>query len=356
MRKARSYTALPKRIYRPEWTNCLTCGSRLRRYATLTERTVVTLAGPLHVIHCGYRCPNADCRTRERSYRSAAADALALPGFTYGVDVVVEVGHLRLARHQTVDEVHQAIGERLAPFGAQPCRREVLYLFDTYCTLLQVSQQVAGDTLWQERVRANGGLIVSLDGIQPDKGNETVYLVREVLTGRLMAAEKVRSSDTPTMKQVLAPVVALNLPVLGIISDGQESIGQAVAALWPEVPHQVCQFHYLREASRPMYEADRALKVQMRKTLQRKVRAVHEQLEQAQRQDEPTNSQEMAQLAVLADYALGVHTALNLDGQPPFTYASLAIEEALTEVAHSLAELEKKGGHAPGAAPGNWNA
>lgn len=36
-----------------------------------------------------------------------SADGLALPGFTFGLDVVILVGHLRLSNHQTVDEVHQ---------------------------------------------------------------------------------------------------------------------------------------------------------------------------------------------------------------------------------------------------------
>jgi hypothetical protein len=62
--------------------------------------------------------------------------------------------------------------------------------------------------VWVEQVQANGGLILSIDGIQPDKGNETVYLVREVLTGRILAAENVSSSRTEVIKQLLAPVVA----------------------------------------------------------------------------------------------------------------------------------------------------
>jgi hypothetical protein len=95
------------------------------------------------------------------------------------------------------------------------------------------------------------------DGIQPDKGNETIYLARDVLTGRLLNAENVSSSEKEVMKRVLAPVVVLGLPVLGAISDAQESLQQAIADLWPSIPHQLCQFHVLREASRPIYEQDR---------------------------------------------------------------------------------------------------
>ncbi len=89
MRRPKVYPPLPKRICRPAFTTCLTCGTRLRRYATLSERPLITLEGSLHLTHCGYRCPDPACPTASRSYRSAAADALALPGFTFGLDIVV---------------------------------------------------------------------------------------------------------------------------------------------------------------------------------------------------------------------------------------------------------------------------
>ena len=327
----------------------MTCGIRLRRYATLSERPIITLSGPIRLTHCGYRCPDPTCLTTRRSYRSAVADALALPGFTFGLDIVVLVGHLRLAQHHTLDQTHQVLQARLAPFEQTISRREISYLFDAYTTLVRATHEVADDTAWHAQVRANGGLIISIDGIQPDKGNETVYLVRDVLSGRILAAENVRVSDTETIKRLLAPVVALDLPVLGAISDAQESLCQAIAALWPDVPHQLCQFHYLREASRPSYDLDRGLRKQIRKAIQQSVRATRDQLERQAAARAETEGAEAEQLAVLSDYALAVQTALNLDGQQPFKYASLAVDDALTDIAASLEELEKKGAHEVGA-------
>jgi transposase len=127
-KQPRVYVAVTKRTFRPEMRVCLTCQTPIRRSATLSQRTVITLDGPIEVIPRGYRCPNAACVTRQRSYRSAAADALALPGFTFGVDLVILVGHLRLYQHQTLDEVHQTLLKRLAPYALTISRREVLYL------------------------------------------------------------------------------------------------------------------------------------------------------------------------------------------------------------------------------------
>jgi hypothetical protein len=271
MKPARSYANVKRRWYRPVEHECPECHRTLRQAMTLTRRTVITLEEVIKLIHAGYRCPDPQCAGHQRTYRSVEADALALPGFTYGLDIVVLVGRLHLSQHQTVDEIHRQLLARLAPLGVRISRREILYLFEAYCTLLRAASLVKDDQQWLGQVKKNGGIIVSVDGIQPDKGNETIYLVRDALTSRVLAAENVTSSETAVMKALLAPVVELGVRVLGTITDAQESELQAVEQLWPEVPHQVCQFHILREASRPAYEADRKIKTTMRKQLQPKV-------------------------------------------------------------------------------------
>lgn len=347
MRKKKEFPHLPKRIFRSELTACLTCGRRLKRYATLSHRLVITLEGPLEVLHCGYRCPNSECQTVVRSYRSAQADALALPGFTFGLDIVILVGHLRLSRHLTLDETHQYLQEQFRLQQVTISRREVLYLFDAYCSLLRAASQPSADPefqAWQAKVKANGGVVISIDGIQPDKGNETLYLVREVLTGRLLCAENVSSSETEIMKRLLAPVETLGVPVLGVISDAQHTERLAVAQLWPHVPHQTCQFHYLREASQPIYDLDRKTRTALRKTVGTKLRKTRNQLAYHLRKEyEGTQAQaEQEQLQVLSDYALGITTALNLDGNQPFAHAGIAAFDALEAIEGSLLHLKKK--------------
>jgi hypothetical protein len=220
-------------------------------------------------------------------------------------------------------------------------RREVLYLFEAYCTLLRASSEAKDDVEWLGQVEKHGGIIVSLDGIQPEKGNETVYVVRDALTGRVLSAENVTSSETAVMKALLAPVVALGVKVLGTISDAQESELLAVQELWPDVPHQVCQFHVLRDASKSAFEADKQVKTAMRKRLQPKVREVRKQIKKRSATAAPTEAE---QLAVLDEYATGIGTALNTDGLQPFTYATVEATPILDEIEASLAQLSKKGG------------
>src|SRR6266568_2755038 len=341
MNHSRSYPQVIRRWYRPLEHECPECHRTLHEAMTLTRRTVITLKGVIKLNHAGYRCPDVDCPGHQRTYRSPEADALALPYFTFGLDVVLLVGRLHLGKHQTVDEVHQELLERLAPLGVTMARREILYLFEAYCTLLRAASLVKDDQQWLLQVKKNGGIIVSVDGIQPDKGNETIYLVRDALTGRVLAAENVTSSETAVMKALLAPVAALGVKVLGTISDAQESELLALQELWPDVPHQVCQFHVLRDASKTAFEADKAVKTAMRKHLQPKVREVRKQIKKRSATAAP---KEAEQLAVLDEYATGIVTALNTDGLQPFTYATVEATPILDEIETSLEQLSKKGG------------
>jgi hypothetical protein len=181
MKRCRSYPTLTRRWYRPVEHECPDCHRKLQEVKTLSKRTVITLREVIKVTHVGYRCPDVQCPGHQRTYRSAQADALALPYFTYGVDIVLLVGRLRLLEHQTVDEVHQELLRRLEPLGVRIARREILYLFEAYCTLMRASSEAKDDQEWLAQVKKNGGILVSVDGIQPEKGNETVYVVRDAL-------------------------------------------------------------------------------------------------------------------------------------------------------------------------------
>ncbi len=166
--------------------------------------------------------------------------------------------------------IHHMLTEHLAPLGQTISRRERLFLFEASPALWRAGTEVSHDDAWKEQVKKNEGLVLSIDGIQPDKGNETISLVRDVLTGRILTAENVTESTKERMKQMLAPIVALGLPVIGVISDAQSTALQAVADLWPDSPHHICQFHAIREAGRLIFVLDQRTKTEMRIRMQQK--------------------------------------------------------------------------------------
>jgi hypothetical protein len=119
----------------------------------------------------------------------------------------------------------------------------------------------------------------------------------------------------------------------GVISDGQTSIRHAVARALPGVPHQLCQCHYLREAAKPIFAADRHAKKELKKRV-RGVCPIERSLE----------GQTGAQAEAARGYCLAVRSALTDDGRAPLAAASLKLKERLEAVVVSLERVEQTGG------------
>jgi hypothetical protein len=68
-----------------------------------------------------------------------------------------------------------------------------------------------------------------------------VLLARSLLSGTA-------DDLAPLLREVAD---AVGVPVEGVVSDGQTSIRRAVERALPGVPHQLCHFHFLREAALP---------------------------------------------------------------------------------------------------------
>src|SRR5438477_9168081 len=112
------------------------------------------------------------------------------------------------------------------------------------------------------------GLVLSIDGLQPEKGHETLYVVRDVQGKRIWFAEALLSSTADEVRRLLKRArdwaSQLGLPVQLWLSDKQDAFVQGIAAEFPGVPHRYCANHFLRDLAKPLLSADSHAKVQMR--------------------------------------------------------------------------------------------
>jgi len=290
------------------------------------HRTVLTLDGFQHLQLKIRRCENKACSCRHVAYRPEAEGFIALPHHEFGLDVMALIGALRHREHRSVPEIHKELERR----GLLICERSVTNLLDRYDEV--VATRLAGPTL--DGLAAQGRVILGLDGLQPDVGHEVLWVIRDCLSGRVLLARPMLSSTGGDLAGLLREVVAkLPVPVAGVVSDGQHSIRQAVASALPGVPHQLCHFHFLREAARPLFEADRHAKKLLRKAL-RGVRPIERALE----------SREGAEAEITAGYCAAVRSALTDDGHPPLAAPGVTLQRRMQAIAHSLDRVAEKGG------------
>jgi hypothetical protein len=325
----------------PSRRRCPGCGGTAR-VAYHDRRTVATLDGLYRLTLVVRRCRDPACPLHRRPYRPEEEGGWALPHGEFGLDVIALVGALRFAEHRSVPEIHQALMAR----GVAIAERSVANLLQRYEEL--VALRLADHARLRERLAAQERVILALDGLQPDVGHEVLWVLRDCLSGEVLLARSLLGATEDDLVPLLREVAdALPVPIAGVISDGQASLRNAVRTALPEVPHQLCQFHYLREAAKPVFEADRHAKVQLKKAV-RGVRPIERALE----------GRDDAEASAIRGYCLAVRSALTDDGHPPLCAAGLRLHERLTAIHASLERVAEKGGcpsRSPGSA-GSWGA
>ena len=315
-----------EQVLLPLRQDCLGCGGPMHlRYEN--RRHLVMLSGAVRLRLKIRWCEQEGCSRFHVPYRPEAESALALPQQEFGLDVIALVGVLRHRDHRSIPEIHAALRER----GVEIAERSVTNLLDRYDELLATS--LTDPRRLRRVLKAQRGVILALDGLQPDVGHEVLWVVRDCLSGEVLLARSLLSGTAEDLAPLLREVAeAVGVPVLGVVSDGQTSIRRAIERALPGVPHQLGQFHFLREAAQPIFEADRHAKVRLKAEL-RGIRPIERALEG---QDDTTAE-------VARGYCAAVRGAITDDGRPPLAASGLRLKARLEAVADSLDRVAEKG-------------
>jgi hypothetical protein len=124
-------------------------------------------------------------------------------------------------------------------------------------------------SLLAEHYNDIASLVLTIDGLQPEKGHETLYVVRELRGKRVWFAEALLSSSAEEVQRLIAKAKdwaqQLGKPVELWMSDKQDAFVKGIALEFPDTPHRYCQNHFLRDLAKPVLEQDSHQKVKMRK-------------------------------------------------------------------------------------------
>jgi hypothetical protein len=297
------------------------------------ERRILHLQGMCRYSLVVRRCQHPACPRYRVSVRPEQEGTLALPSGECGLDVIALVGQLRFAEHRSIPEIHRALQAR----EVRLAQRTVTNLVHRYEELLALR---VADPVWLAHLqhwRGQGRVVLAIDGLQPDQGQEVLWVLRDVLSGTVLLARSLlgaREADlVPLLQEVAA---ALPVPITAVISDGQQAIRNAVQTALPGVPHQLCQFHYLRQAAKPVVEADRHAKKELKQRV-RGVRPIERALE----------GRTDAEADAVRGYCLAVRSALTDAGHPPLDLPGVQLHERLRAIDASLERVVAKGGPAP---------
>jgi hypothetical protein len=371
-----------------EEKQCSQCGGRLH-VCDHRIRRFFTLDGPVRLCCRLARCSDSSCPSRPGTLSPKKELLLALPGWIIAWDVFCFIGHRRFVRHWSVPQI---CSELLDTYDIRLSDDAVSGYLRRYRAMLAARQQ---DPLRLASIyRDIPSLLLSIDGLQPEKGHETLYAVRELNAKLIWFAQPLLSSNQHEVRRLFVHArewsERLGKPVCLWVSDKQDAFVKGIALEFPAVPHRYCQNHFLRDLAKSMLQQDSHQKVTMRKKV-RGLRAIEQQalarvpdvgaehplgkgdasrrMPKACKSPQPTvasgkkqagDNQEVLQAAqtgnrdeqvaqAVLGYCAGVRGILNDDQGGPLSPPGLRMAKALVEVRDSLQrvlDLNKPGwGH-----------
>lgn len=327
---------------------CPWCGRKLW-IVQRRERYVQRLDKLLYVVPHDKKCPSPTCPGPSLLYRSAEEGWLALKDHEFGLDVVIFTGEQYHREHLSIPKIHRRLRDehRMAI-----CERSVGNQIEAYEALCEC---VAGDTQrLQARLQKQGAIMLSVDGVQYDDRSPVLYVQRDVLCGEVLYAERrpTRAKDdlVPMLRRTAELARQIGVPIVGVASDKERSLVPAIAEVFPGIPHQFCQTHYLGNVAKLLEPDTQRLQQKAREV----VLALREVQRDIQRQvpaaegngtpREPAAVQTPPEAAVAAALARAGTTVGQVSGRPIVDPAGLKRFESLENVRAAVEQAAKKSG------------
>ena len=229
------------------------CDHRYRHFHTLT--------GPVELVCKLNHCPVPDCPGHARTKSPELEVTIAQPKWAIGWDLPLDRSS-PVPRHWAISQIRSELFDE---YGDQLSEDSLARYLRHYQIMLAARQEDA--EALRRQYETVDEIILSIDGLQPEKGHETLYVVRELTQKRVWFAEALISAMADEVRRLIAKAKewadGLGKPVVLWLSDRQDAFVTGIAAEFPDVPHRYCQNHFLRDVAKPVLELDSHTKVQM---------------------------------------------------------------------------------------------
>lgn len=239
---------------------CPVCGEQVKYLYRSRPHDFVTLEGMMRTRTCHYGCRNEHHYFHENPH--------VYPYKQFGKDIHALIAFLRYRCQLTLKEVKDSLEKQHDIRMDKETLRSIVLFYQVLNHGLIPKQKLA-------KMHKNGGIILSIDALKPQENQDPLYVVRDVHTETVLAAEFIHSASSDILTEFLSnlkiKLKELGLPVLGIISDKHRGQELALDNVFPDAPKQLCIYHFFKTATKEACNWDNDLV----KNLRKEIRANH---------------------------------------------------------------------------------
>lgn len=316
---------------------CPFCHTRLR-ISQHRKRAIRTIAEDLALVMRDKKCPSPTCPHPHLRYRSPEEALLALPHDRLGLDVVLEVGHLRFHQNLGFPRIHAALQDRGLPISEMG----VQYQSRKYEALVSC-RVTASQTAMFKKLAARGFLLPIIDAVHYGAGEAVVYLIIDGLSGIPLFGHETVVRGKIELVPFIRQLTTLGLPILGVVSDKESGLAPAIAEALPGAPHQFCQRHYLENVAEPMEQDLTALGEDVRKR-EEKLRKFQRDLIRLETKAKADGKPVPEDLPTALEFCEAARAAARTHGRPITNPSPLKRHNELKRVEKAVARASRKKG------------
>lgn len=236
--------------------DCPVCGTRVRYAYRSKKHEFQTLEGIKKSYTCYYICEN--------DHKYSPKNPWVFPNKAFGKDIYALVNYYRHKKKRTLEEIREVLRDDYDISISTESIRKIVLVYQ-----ILNHEYIADEKL--KRIRENNGVVLSIDALDPTKGADPLYVIRDQLTDTILASKFIYSASEKVLSEfffrVKEKLNALQIPILGIISDKLQGQEKAIDAVFFGIPHQLCIYHFLRAAAEPATKWDKHLATQLKKKI-----------------------------------------------------------------------------------------
>ncbi|KKN05221.1 hypothetical protein LCGC14_1089560 [marine sediment metagenome] len=222
-------------------------------------KIVHTLNGDINQIVNLYKCTNGECEFHDKVFNPAPR--FDYGGRYYGADVFRLIADEFLIYDLKSDQIYKRLTKKyqlsISPETVNRMCDDVLML---------KSLKIDEKTL--QIIREQGYILLGLDGQDPGGDAPALWNFMDLISNRVLATRKFDSLDYKTLHRNIEEICEVyGVKIIGWVSDKQNVITKCHDEFYADIPHQYCQYHFLRNTWNHLAALDSNIYMLLKKTI-----------------------------------------------------------------------------------------
>ena len=225
--------------YPSEWNfACPSCGEKVKFKYPDDGKLVHTLKGPINQVINLYSCTNLECEFNQIAFNPC-------PRFdysqrTYGADVFRFIAEDFLIYELKPGQIFKRLTKKYQLKISKDTVRRI-------CDDILKLKSLKIDEKTLEIIKKQGYILLGFDGQDPGGDAPSIWCFMDLISNRILATYKFDMLDYKILHQTIEEIQEFyGVKMIGWVSDKQTLITKCHDTFYPEIPHQYCQYHFLR--------------------------------------------------------------------------------------------------------------